>query len=68
MTLTQIIKRIYKSSKQTVDACSMVHVLVAVFVRRHAINIDRFSNLISAVGLSEWICQLCSYTKRYRFG
>lgn len=55
MTLTQIIKRIYKSSKQTVDACSMVHVLVAVFVRRHTINIDRFPNLISAVAAADTI-------------
>lgn len=55
MTLTQIIKRIYKSSKQTVDACSMEHVLVAVFVRRHAINIDRFPNLISAVAAADTI-------------
>lgn len=55
MTVTQIIKRIYKSAKQTVDVCSMVHVLVAVFVRRHAINIDRFPNLISAVAAADTI-------------
>ena len=69
MTLTQIIKRIYKSSKQTVDACSMVHVLVAVFVRRHAINIDRFPNLISAVAAADTILVYnpCKQSRRTAF-
>lgn len=46
MTITQIIKRICKSSKQTVDARSITSVLVSIFVRDNALNIERFPNLI----------------------
>lgn len=46
MTITQIINRICKSSKQTVDARSITSVLVSIFVRDNALNIERFPNLI----------------------
>ena len=48
MTIIQIIKRICKRSQETVDAHSIVSVLVAIFVRDNTINIEQFPNLISA--------------------
>lgn len=48
MTIIQIIKRICKRSQETVDAHSIVSVLVAIFVRDNTLNIEQFPNLISA--------------------
>ena len=42
MTVTQIINRIYKKSKHSVDACGMACVLVSVFVRTHSTPIEKF--------------------------
>ena len=48
MTIIQIIKRICKRSQETVDAHSIVSVLVAIFVRYNALSIEQFPNLILA--------------------
>ena len=48
MAIIQIIKRICKRSQETVDVHSIVSVLVAIFVRDNALNIEQFPNLISA--------------------
>lgn len=48
MTITQIIKRICKKTQETIDARDVVSVLVAIFVRANALNIERFPNLLSA--------------------
>ena len=48
MTIIQIIKRICKRSQETVDAHSILSVLVAIFARDNTLNIEQFPNLISA--------------------
>lgn len=53
MTVTQIINRIYKKSKHSVDACGMACVLVSVFVRTHSTPIEKFPNLLSTVAKAD---------------